>query len=43
MVVLQDRVDCEVNEEAQTRLTYYIRGLYDGSREAIREVEIELS
>jgi hypothetical protein len=42
MLVLQDRVNCEVNEEAQTCLTYFIRGLYDGAREAIREVDIVL-
>ena len=42
MVVLQDRLNCEVNEDAQISLTYYIRGLYDGARQALRKVEIEV-
>jgi hypothetical protein len=42
MLVLQDHLGCEViNEEAQNQLTYFIRGLYDGARDAIREVNIE--
>jgi hypothetical protein len=42
MLALCDRVGCDVNnEEAQFRLTAVIWGLYDGAREAIREVEIK--
>jgi hypothetical protein len=41
MLVLQDHLGCEVNEEAQNHLTYHIRGLYEGARDAIREVSIE--
>ena len=41
MLTLCDKLGCEVNEEAQFRLMAVIMGLYDGSRAAFREVEIE--
>jgi hypothetical protein len=40
MLTLCHRLGCEVNEEAQFRLTAFVIGLYNGSREAIADVKI---
>lgn len=37
---LTDRMQCEVNEEARTRIVAIIQGLYDGASEAIKAVKI---
>jgi hypothetical protein len=41
MLTLCDRLDYEPNDEAQFRLVATIVGLYNGSREALREVKIK--
>ena len=41
MLTLCDRLDCDINEEAQFRLTAIIRGSYDGARQALDGVRIK--
>ena len=41
MLTLYDRLSCEVNEQAQSRLVAMIRGLYDGVRQSLKLVRIE--
>jgi hypothetical protein len=40
--VLCERLGCELNEEAQFRLVAVIRGLYEGIREALKSIKVEV-
>ena len=41
MLTLCEHLGCELNEEAQQRVVFVIRGLYDGVREALKVVTVE--
>jgi hypothetical protein len=40
MLTLCAQLHCNVNEEAQLRLSWLIRGFYDGSRQALRSIKV---
>ncbi len=42
MLTLCDRLGCQLNEEGQFRLIAVIRGLYDGARETMKQVKVDV-
>ncbi|OHE76358.1 MAG: hypothetical protein A2107_02605 [Verrucomicrobia bacterium GWF2_62_7] len=42
MMTLCERLGCQLNEEGQFRLIAVIRGLYDGARETMKQVKVEV-
>ena len=42
MLTLCERLGCQLNEDGQFRLAAVIRGLYDGARETMKQVKVDV-